>query len=137
VLELTESTFALGSPAISDGLARLRALGVRLAIDDFGTGYSSLNYLRQIPAQILKIDRSFVSTLDEDRSSAVIVGAIIQLGHAMGMRIVAEGVERDGQHKVLVRLGCDAAQGFLFGRPRPLADALAAHGRGPLIAPAR
>jgi diguanylate cyclase (GGDEF)-like protein len=130
VLELTESAFALGNPTITDGLSRLRALGVRLAIDDFGTGYSSLNYLQHIPAQILKIDRSFVSRLDQDRSSVAIVGAIIQLGQAVGMHVVAEGVERAGQHDALVHLGCDAAQGRLFGHPQPLADILALHGSG-------
>jgi diguanylate cyclase (GGDEF)-like protein len=121
VLELTESAFALGSDMVVEGLNRLRALGVALAIDDFGTGYSSLSYLRKIPAQTLKIDRSFVSTLDQDRASVAIVGAIVQLGHAVGMQIIAEGVERPGQLECLRDLGCDAAQGFLLGTPQPIA----------------
>jgi EAL domain-containing protein (putative c-di-GMP-specific phosphodiesterase class I) len=91
-----------------------------LAIDDFGTGYSSLSYLRKIPAQTLKIDRSIVSVLDHDGSAAAIVGAIIHMGHALGLKIVAEGVERSRQADLLRALGCDAAQGYLFAKPQPI-----------------
>jgi diguanylate cyclase (GGDEF)-like protein len=122
VLELTESTVVSGNASIAANLAWLQALGVRLAIDDFGTGYSSLSYLRQIPAQILKLDRSFVSGLDEDEAACTIVGAIVTMGHALGLEIVAEGVERPGQAHQLQRLGCDAAQGYLFARPQPVAQ---------------
>jgi EAL domain-containing protein (putative c-di-GMP-specific phosphodiesterase class I) len=120
VLELTESTIVSGNASIAANLAWLQALGVRLAIDDFGTGYSSLSYLRQIPAQILKLDRSFVSGLDEDDAACTIVGAIVTMGHALGLEIIAEGVELPGQADHLRRLGCDAAQGYLFARPQPM-----------------
>jgi diguanylate cyclase len=121
-LELTESTLVTGNAVVAANLTWLRGLGVRLAIDDFGTGYSSLSYLRQIPAQILKLDRSFVSGLDTDDAACALVGAIVAMGHALGLEIVAEGVERPGQAEQLRRLGCDAAQGYLFARPQPLAQ---------------
>jgi diguanylate cyclase (GGDEF)-like protein len=120
VLELTETTIMSGNAAIAANLACLRALGVRLAIDDFGTGYSSLSYLRQLPAQILKLDRTFVSELDSDEAAAAIVGAIVTMGHALGLKIIAEGVERPAQAEKLRQLGCDAAQGHLFAHPQPL-----------------
>jgi diguanylate cyclase (GGDEF)-like protein len=120
VLELTESTIASGNASVAANLAWLQALGVQLAIDDFGTGYSSLSYLRQIPAQILKLDRSFVSGLDEDAAASTVVGAIVTMGHALGLEIIAEGVERPGEAHQLQRLGCDAAQGYLFARPQPM-----------------
>ncbi|HET6484559.1 MAG TPA: bifunctional diguanylate cyclase/phosphodiesterase [Actinoplanes sp.] len=122
VMELTETTLAADNAVIAASLARLRALGVQLAIDDFGTGYSSLSYLRQIPAQSLKIDRSFVSPLDVDESSVAIVGAIIRMGHALGMKVVAEGVENTAQLDRLAALECDAVQGYLVARPQPLRD---------------
>jgi diguanylate cyclase (GGDEF)-like protein len=122
VMELTETTLVSSNTAIAANLARLQSLGVQLAIDDFGTGYSSLSYLRQLPAKTLKIDSSFISTLDQDASSAAIVGAIVQMGHALGLTIVAEGVERETQAERLFALGCDAAQGFLFAHPQPIED---------------
>jgi diguanylate cyclase (GGDEF)-like protein len=120
VMELTETTLVSSSTAIAANLSRLQALGVQLAIDDFGTGHSSLSYLRKIPAQTLKIDRSFVSVLDHDGSAAAIVGAIVHMGHALGLKIVAEGVERSRQADLLRALGCDAAQGYLFAKPQPI-----------------
>ena len=92
---------------------------MKLSIDDFGTGHSSLSQLQQTDVDILKIDQSFVSRMDEDPSSAAIVSAIITLGHAMGLTLVAEGVERSTQAVMLREQGCDAAQGWLFGRPLP------------------
>jgi diguanylate cyclase (GGDEF)-like protein len=120
VLELTETSIMSGNASIATNLGWLQALGVQLAIDDFGTGYSSLSYLRQLPAQILKVDQTFVSALDEDDAAAAIVGAIVTMGHALGLKIVAEGVEQPGQAEKLRRLGCDAAQGYLFAHPQPL-----------------
>jgi diguanylate cyclase (GGDEF)-like protein len=120
VLELTEATVASGAASVVANLTWLQALGVRLAIDDFGTGYSSLSYLRQVPAQILKLDASFVAGLDEDEPACAIVGAIVTMGHALGLEIIAEGVERSGQARQLRRLGCDAAQGYLFAPPQPI-----------------
>jgi predicted signal transduction protein with EAL and GGDEF domain len=118
-LEITETTLLGGRGATSRNLGRLRELGVKLSIDDFGTGHSSLSQLQQTDVDILKIDQSFVSVMDEDPSSAAIVSAIITLGHAMGLTLVAEGVERLTQATLLREQGCDAAQGWLFGRPLP------------------
>ncbi len=123
-LEVTESVLmddVTASIAVLDGL---RSGGVRLVIDDFGTGYSSLNYLRRLPVDGIKIDRSFVADLglhaDDDDA---IVDAIIQLGHSLGLTITAEGVETGEQAAILRQLGCDTAQGHLYGRPVP-AEAL-------------
>jgi diguanylate cyclase (GGDEF)-like protein len=131
VVELTETTLMSGNCAVSANLARIQGLGVRVAIDDFGTGYSSLSYLRDLPATILKIDQSFVSVLDNDPTAAAIVGAIITMGHALDLTVVAEGVERPGQAAVLRSLGCDLAQGYLFARPQPIADLRDRYGMDP------
>ena len=118
-LEITES-FLLEDPvATGTVLDELRALGVRLSIDDFGTGYSSLAYLRRFPLDTLKIDRAFVSGLGVDSDSRAIALAIIEMAHALGLDVVAEGVENEEQLGVLVELGCDRAQGYLFSRPVP------------------
>ena len=100
-------------------LRALHALGITLCIDDFGTGYSSLSYLRQFPAGIVKIDRSFVSGLGEDGDDDAIVRTVIAMAHALGREVVAEGVETVVQRDRLRDLGCDLAQGFLWGAPRP------------------
>jgi diguanylate cyclase (GGDEF)-like protein/PAS domain S-box-containing protein len=118
-LEITES-FLLEDPvATGTVLDELRGLGVRLAIDDFGTGYSSLSYLRRFPLDALKIDRTFVSGLGVDSDSRAIASAIVEMAHALGLHVVAEGVEEEVQLEVLVELGCDRAQGFLFSHPVP------------------
>jgi diguanylate cyclase len=122
-LEITETTLLSGSGSANRNLSRLRELGVRLSIDDFGTGHSSLSQLQRTDVDVLKIDQSFVSVMDEDASSAAIVSAIITLGHALGLTLIAEGVERPTQAALLREQGCDAAQGWLFGHPLP-AEAL-------------
>src|SRR5262249_2857236 len=95
-------------------------MGVRLAIDDFGTGYSSLSYLRRLPVEQLKIDRSFVTGLT--RGDDVIVRSTVDLAHNLGLTVVAEGVESEGQCERLLDLGCDAAQGLFISQPLPAAD---------------
>ena len=121
-LEITETTLLSGTGVSKQNLRRLRELGVKLSIDDFGTGHSSLSQLQQTDVDILKIDQSFVSRMDRDASSAAIVSAIITLGHALGLTLVAEGVERPTQVALLREQGCDTAQGFLFGHPLPAED---------------
>ncbi|SIR39672.1 diguanylate cyclase/phosphodiesterase [Pseudacidovorax sp. RU35E] len=107
---------------VFEGLSRI---GVYLAIDDFGTGYSSLSYLRQLPARQLKIDRSFVSDLETSADARAVVDAVVRLSHALGLRVVAEGVETVGQRDILLAMGCDELQGFFFARPMPADDLLA------------
>jgi EAL domain-containing protein (putative c-di-GMP-specific phosphodiesterase class I) len=111
-------------------LTRLRDIGVRLAIDDFGTGQSSLAYLRRLPVQTLKIDRSFIAGLTKDDASRSIVRATIEVGHALGLVVTAEGVEDNAQLVALQELGCDNAQGYFIARPMSAPEVpawLAAH----------
>ena len=103
-------------------LQRLHELGTGLSIDDFGTGYSSLSQLRRLPVDEVKIDKEFVFSMGTDLGDLAIVRAIIELGHSLGLRVVAEGVEKQIQAEHLHREGCPAAQGFLFGRPMPAAE---------------
>lgn len=118
-LEITENLFLECSESTTDRTLRgLAARGIRLALDDFGTGYSSLASLKRLPVAKIKIDRSFVRGISFDREDEAVVRAMVGLGHALGKRVVAEGVEQDVQLAVLHRLGCDAAQGFLLGRPQ-------------------
>jgi EAL domain-containing protein (putative c-di-GMP-specific phosphodiesterase class I) len=116
-LEVTERAMAGGAEALLPQLEALKRLGVRLAIDDFGTGYSSLSYLRQFPLHRLKIDRSFVTDLPDDKDAAAIALAIVQMGHSLGLSVIAEGVETEDQAAYLRSIGCDDAQGYLFGKP--------------------
>ncbi len=121
-LEMTESILMERDDAGIAMLCELRNEGVHLAIDDFGTGYSSLSALRRLPADQLKIDRSFVSSLPEDDDAGTIAWAVVRLGHTLGMSVLAEGVETVQQRKALLGFGCDHAQGWLFGRPMPAAE---------------
>lgn len=118
-LEITETTAMSDADASMTVLAQLSEMGVDLSIDDFGTGYSSLMYLKRLPANELKIDRGFVRDLERDSDDAAIVSAIVALGQALGLRIVAEGVETDVQQDFLTQLGCDSLQGYLLGHPLP------------------
>ncbi len=118
-LEITESVMMDDAEATALTLRKLKALGVRLAMDDFGTGYSSLSYLKRFPMDILKIDKSFVDGLGHDEDDTTIVRAIISLGRALGVSLVAEGVETVGQIAALQALGCEVGQGFYFAQPLP------------------
>jgi diguanylate cyclase (GGDEF)-like protein/PAS domain S-box-containing protein len=117
-LEVTESMLVDDVDGTAAALLKLKDLGVRLAIDDFGTGYSSLSYLKRFPFDQLKIDRCFTEGLGHDAGEAI-VAATIQMAHALGMKVVAEGVEEVEQLTVLTQLGCDLAQGYYFARPAP------------------
>lgn len=121
-LELTESVVMEHAGATVERLKALDALGVSLVVDDFGTGYSSLSYLKAFPIRALKIDRSFVRDITEDEGDRAIAAAVISLAHSLNLHVVAEGVERADQLAVLRDLGCDLAQGYLFGRPEPAED---------------
>ena len=103
-------------------LDRLHAMEFRLSIDDFGTGYSSLAYLKRLPVHELKIDRSFVSGMETDRDDATIVRSTIDLGHNMGLRVVAEGVENEAVWHLLAAAGCDIGQGYFMSKPIPAAQ---------------
>ncbi len=122
-LEITEGVAM--AAAAGKALHRLNEMGVRLALDDFGTGYSSLLYLMRLPVNEIKIDRSFVSALASDPDSGAIVRSAVGLGHNLGLRVVAEGLQDRAAEAVLVEAGCDAAQGFLIGRPAPERDTTA------------
>ncbi|SFK98518.1 putative bifunctional diguanylate cyclase/phosphodiesterase [Geodermatophilus ruber] len=132
-LEVTEGVLMHDVDQVVGQLLALRALGVRIAIDDFGTGYSSLSYLRRLPADIVKIDRSFVQDLGSGGRSTTLVASIIELARSLNLDVVAEGVETPEQQAVLGRLACSHVQGYLFGRPQP-ADAQTPPGLGPVAA---
>jgi EAL domain-containing protein (putative c-di-GMP-specific phosphodiesterase class I) len=119
-------------------LRALHDLGIRLGIDDFGTGYSSLSYLQRFPVDFLKVDQSFVQGLGRTHEDRAIVAGVVNLGHALGMGVIAEGVENIEQLHELRVLGCDIAQGFLFGRPGApgvIDDLLRVDRADPLVVP--
>ncbi|WP_245664871.1 putative bifunctional diguanylate cyclase/phosphodiesterase [Actinoplanes subtropicus] len=116
-LEITESMLMADIEAAKETLHALRRLGVRLAIDDFGTGYSSLSYLKQLPVDVIKIDKTFVDEVHLDEDDVALVDAVAGLGQALKMKTVAEGIETDEQWETLRRIGIDHGQGYLFGRP--------------------
>jgi EAL domain-containing protein (putative c-di-GMP-specific phosphodiesterase class I) len=116
-LELTESTLLTSDERIAETLQAIKDLGVVLALDDFGTGYASLSYLRQFPIDVVKIDRSFTANVARQDGDLVLLKGIIDLGHALQLNLVAEGIETSQQHLIVRKLGCHQAQGFYFGRP--------------------
>ncbi|WP_137938226.1 EAL domain-containing protein [Chitinivorax sp. B] len=120
-LEITEGVLMHDVERTRNTLSALKALGVSIAVDDFGTGYSSLAYLKRFPVDVLKIDQSFVRDMQTDSSDAAIIAAIINLGHSLGLELVAEGVEQADQVTALIGLGCHIMQGFLYSRPCPAA----------------
>jgi diguanylate cyclase (GGDEF)-like protein/PAS domain S-box-containing protein len=121
-IEITESVAMDDAELTAATLATLQRVGVSISIDDFGTGYSSLAHLKRFPVDTLKIDRSFVDGLGVEQEDTAIVSATIRLAHALGIKVIAEGVETPEQAEVLRELGCDRAQGFWFGRPVPFAE---------------
>ncbi|MDH5784063.1 MAG: EAL domain-containing protein, partial [Chromatiales bacterium] len=116
-LEITETALMSDIEHNLRVLNDLGALGMSLAVDDFGTGYSSLNQLSRLPVKYLKIDRSFIETMEEDKGNHTIVAAVISMAHALSMKVIAEGVETHAQHHALNHLDCDCIQGYLFYKP--------------------
>jgi EAL domain-containing protein (putative c-di-GMP-specific phosphodiesterase class I) len=121
-LEITETGVMENAGRAIDMLRQLSKTGIVLAIDDYGTGFSSLAYLKQLPVHMLKIDKSFVMHMDRNQSDATIVQSTIDLGHNLGLRVVAEGVENESVHQMLAVMGCDCSQGYLLSRPLSPAD---------------
>jgi diguanylate cyclase len=115
--EITESVAMEDTEVTRRAFERLRSAGVHVSIDDFGTGYSSLASLRRLSAAELKIDRAFVCDLESSADARSIAKAIVQMAHTLGLRVVAEGVETEAQRDLLVGMGCDELQGYLFARP--------------------
>ncbi|HAZ94181.1 MAG TPA: hypothetical protein DCW94_00600 [Porticoccaceae bacterium] len=121
-LEITESTLMNHPELMSTELVKIKSMGISVAIDDFGSGYSSLNYLKRLPVDVLKIDRSFIQDIETDPSDSAIVSGIVGLAQNLDMKTVAEGVETEGQREILRALGCDSFQGYLVAKPLPAAD---------------
>ena len=121
-VEVTESALMTDPRRALDSMARLRAIGVEVAIDDFGTGHASLSYLKQMPVEEIKLDRSFVRDMRTDRNDFTIVRSTIELAHDLGLRVIAEGVEDQATLDLLADLGCDLAQGYHMSRPLPEGD---------------
>jgi EAL domain-containing protein (putative c-di-GMP-specific phosphodiesterase class I) len=118
-LEITESVMLDQTAALHGRLNRLTDMGCTIALDDFGTAFSSMSYLKRLPVHCVKIDREFVSDLDRDRQSRTFVEAIVRMSHALGKRVVAEGVETATQASLLGELGCDYLQGYFHAAPLP------------------
>jgi len=129
IVEITEGVLLDERPHVAEQIRRYRDAGVKIAVDDFGTGYSALSYLKRLPIDYVKIDRSFIADLIEDSNDRNLVDAIIIMCHKLGMQVVAEGVETVMQRKLLQEMGCDYMQGYLFGRPEPSSLLFAAAGR--------
>jgi len=119
VVEITEGLLLNAEPEVTDKLLWLRDAGIQVAIDDFGTGYSSLSYLKKFDIDYLKIDMSFVKNLETNPNDITLCDAIILMAHTLGLKVIAEGVETEGQKEILTKAGCDFAQGYLFSKPIP------------------
>ena len=130
-LGITETLMVQNFAHATEALQKMKALGVSIAIDDFGTGYSSLSYLHQLPLDTLKIDRAFITNMDKSDSSRRVVRSVVQLAHALGMAIVAEGVEEEVQLAALRELGCQFGQGFHMSKPLPVEKAIELIGKTP------
>jgi EAL domain-containing protein (putative c-di-GMP-specific phosphodiesterase class I) len=121
-IEITESAAIVDLPAAAAQLRALIDAGIGVALDDYGTAYSSLSLLRELPLTGLKLDKSFIDSIDTDPTSAVLVAGVMASARALGLLTTAEGVERETQLAVLRELGCDTAQGYLIARPQPAGD---------------
>ena len=130
-VEITESAMMGDDDEVSLQLSALDKLGVKTHVDDFGTGYSSLAMLQKLSLDVLKIDRAFTATLGKKPESEILFHAIVSMGHSLGMEVVAEGVETQAQLDLIIKLGCDEAQGFFFAKPMPAAEA--SHWMAPLV----
>ena len=132
-LELTESVLLGRDDRIQAELTELKQLGVRLAIDDFGTGYSSLSYLRELPMDVLKIDKSFIEGIASSQGRLALVEVIVRMAKTLGLTVTAEGIESEAQRELLISLGCETGQGYLLEKPVAAdeAEALVRHGLVP------
>jgi len=118
-VEITEGLLLNASNDVKDKLLQFRDAGIQVAIDDFGVGYSALSYLKRFDIDYLKIDQSFIRNLETDPNDLVLSEAIVIMAHKLGLKVIAEGVETEAQRRLLVEIGCDHGQGFLFSRPLP------------------
>ena len=123
-VEITENVLIESLEDTTRKLVELSALGVHLALDDFGTGFSSLTYLRNLPVGTLKIDKSFIDKILDDKVQEGFTRSIIDMAHVLSLKVVAEGVEAEAQLSKLTQFGCDCVQGYVFSRPVPLEEAL-------------
>ena len=121
-LEITESILIEDFEKVTAKLRSLRSYGIRVSLDDFGTGFSSLSYLKKLPIDTLKIDKSFIDTVLSDGATRVITESIISMVRTLGLETIAEGVEQEQQYKYLHAIGCDIIQGYYFGRPLPVQE---------------
>jgi EAL domain-containing protein (putative c-di-GMP-specific phosphodiesterase class I) len=117
VIEITEGLLMNVERTVTDKLLAFRDAGIQVSLDDFGTGYSSLSYLKKFDIDFLKIDQSFVSNMDSDPDNLTLCESMILMAHRLGLKVIAEGVEKDSQRELLAAAGCDFAQGYLFSRP--------------------
>lgn len=122
-IEITESVLIDSAEKALQCINEIKKMGIKIAIDDFGTGYSSLSYLYNFPADLLKVDKSFIDNMNTNRSSKQYVAAIISIGHIMKYDVISEGVEKEDQLETLKEIGCDYIQGFIWGRPLSMVEA--------------
>jgi EAL domain-containing protein (putative c-di-GMP-specific phosphodiesterase class I) len=122
MLEVTESLLLRDDDRVWGDLHNLRAMGVKIAIDDFGTGYSALSYLRQVPLDVIKVDRLFIGTITSSPQQRVVFEGIVRLADTLGLAVVAEGIETATERELVTRAGCAFGQGFAFARPMPDAE---------------
>ena len=122
-VEITESIMLDSADKALACINRIKEMGIKIAIDDFGTGYSSLSYLSKVPADLLKIDKSFIDEMNKSDASKKYVAAIVSMGQIMNMEVISEGVEDDSQIETLREIGCNYIQGFVWGRPLPAEEA--------------